>query len=163
MVITDQELVDNFKKIDLSEEEMEKMFATRKGQIVLTAFIKYDPKTRPGLIPKIQINVRQKGVVDFQVFKAAMTQSAKSLKNYFDDFEFIQEPDEVEISGIKSVGFVGKFTMKTNDGQVLKARTRVYAIPFKNYFFQVNFTDGQVDEDCTEIFDELLKTIKIGS
>ncbi len=36
------------------------------------------------------------------------------------------------------------------------------AIPYKDYFFQVNFTDGQNGEDCNKEFDALVKTIRIG-
>jgi len=52
--------------------------------------------------------------------------------------------------------------MKTQFNQILKVRSRAYAIPQKSYFFQINFTDGQIEEDCTKEFDELVKTIKIG-
>ena len=52
--------------------------------------------------------------------------------------------------------------MKTKNGQEMKVRSRTYAIPYKNYFFQLNLTDGQFGEDCTKEFDELIKTIKIG-
>ena len=91
-----------------------------------------------------------------------MAQSANGFKKYFEDFEFINEITEIEISGIKCVYFIGKFTMKTQNGQEMKVRSRTYAIPYKNYFFQLNFTDGQIGEDCTKEFDELVKTIKIG-
>ena len=52
--------------------------------------------------------------------------------------------------------------MKSQNGNELKVRSRTYAIPYKNYFFQVNFTDGQIGEDCNKEFEELVKTIKIG-
>ena len=52
--------------------------------------------------------------------------------------------------------------MKSQSGQELKVRSRTYAIPYRNHFFQVNFTDGQSGEDCKKEFDELVKTIKIG-
>ena len=52
--------------------------------------------------------------------------------------------------------------MKTQNGQEMKVRSRTYAIPYKNYFFQLNFTDGQTCEDYNEEFDELVKTIQIG-
>ena len=47
-------------------------------------------------------------------------------------------------------------------GEEMKVRSRTYAIPYKNYFFQVNFTDGQIEEDCSTLFEKLLSTIKIG-
>lgn len=158
-----KQLLKNLEKFEVTEENLMKLISENKGSILLTSFYKYDPKTHAGIIPTIQINVRMRGRGDFNQFKNSMLESTKNFKKYFNDFEFIKNPIEIEISGIKSIFFVGKFTMKTQDGQELKVRSRTYAIPYKNYFFQVNFTDGQIGEDCTNEFDKLVKTIKIGN
>ena len=156
------ELLKNLEKFELDEENLSKLISNNKGSLLLTSFYKYNPKTHAGLIPTIQINIRLKGGSNFEQFKSMITESSKSFKKYFEDFTYIIEPNEIEISGIKSVYFVGKFTMKTQNGQEMKVRSRTYAIPYKNYFFQLNFTDGQTGEDCNEEFDKLVKTIKIG-
>ena len=52
--------------------------------------------------------------------------------------------------------------MTGQDGGDLKVRSRTYAIPYKDYFFQINFTDSKEVEDCSKEFDGILKTIKIG-
>jgi len=157
-----KELLKNLEKFEVTEENLSKLISNNKGSILLTSFYKYDPKTHAGIIPTIQINVRLKGKSDFEQFKYGMAESAKGFKKYFEDFEFINEISEIEISGIKCVYFIGKFTMKTQSGQEMKVRSRTYAIPYKNYFFQLNFTDGQTGEDCSKEFDELVKTISIG-
>ncbi len=154
-------LLKNLEKFEVTEENLMKLISDNKGSILLTSFYKYDPKTHAGIIPTIQINVRSKGKSDFENFKNQMGESTKGFKKYFLDFEFIKELTEIEISGIQSVYFIGKFTMKTQNGQEMKVRSRTYAIPYKNYFFQLNFTDGQFGEDCTKEFDELVKTIKL--
>lgn len=155
-------LLKNLEKFEVTEENLSKLISDNKGSILLTSFYKYDPKTHAGIIPTIQINLRAKGKSDFEQFKKGMAESATGFKKYFQDFEFINEITEIEISGIKCVYFIGKFTMKTQNGQEMKVRSRTYAIPYKDYFFQLNFTDGQIGEDCTIEFDELVKTIKIG-
>jgi hypothetical protein len=159
---SNKELLKNLEKFEVTEENLSKIISNNKGSILLTSFYKYDPKNHAGLIPTIQINVRNKGVGDFESFKNVIIESAKGFKKYFADFEYIKEPTEIEVSGIKCVYFIGKFTMKTQSGEEMKIRSRTYAIPYKNYFFQVNFTDGQIDENCNEEFDKLISTIKIG-
>jgi len=156
-------LLDNLEKFEVNEENLQKIVRTNRGSILLSSFYKYDPKTHLGLIPTIQINVRLKPDVDFEQFKILMIQSAKGFSTVFSDFAYIIEPVEIEISGVKSVYFVGKFTMKTQDGQEMKVRSRTYAIPNKNYFYQLNFTDGQTGEDCNEEFDALIQTIKVNT
>jgi len=156
-------LLDNLEKFEVNEENLQKILRTNRGSILLSSFYKYDPKTHPGLIPTIQINVRLKPDVDFEQFKILMIQSAKGFSTVFSDFVYIIEPVEIEISGVKSVYFVGKFTMKTQNGQEMKVRSRTYAIPNKNYFYQLNFTDGQTGEDCNEEFDALIQSIKVNT
>lgn len=161
-IANNKELLDNLNKIELTEESLAKFVSDSKEEILLTGFYKYNPKTKTGLIPTIQIRVRANKTKNFQSFKSDLIKSSKSFNKYFEDFGFIEEPKEIEISGIKSVVFVFQFTMKTQYNQILKVRSRAYAIPQKSYFFQINFTDGQTEEDCTKEFDELVKTIKIG-
>ena len=155
-------LLKNLENFEVNEENLNKLIANNKGSILLTSFYKYDPKTHAGIIPTIQINVRSKGKIDFEEFKSGMAQSANGFKKIFKDFEFINEITEIKISGLQCVYFIGKFTMNAQNGQEMKVRSRTYAIPYKDYFFQINFTDGQSGEDCTKEFDELVRTIKIG-
>ena len=159
---TNAELLKNLEKMELNDENLTKMITDNKGSILLASFTKYDPKKKAGLIPTIQINVRNKGNSNFEQFKNGMQASAESFKNMFTDFVFEKNLTEIEIDGVKSVCFIGKFTMNTKNGTEMKVRSRTYAIPYKNYFFQINFTDGQVDENCEKEFNELEKSIKIG-
>lgn len=163
IVTTNEELKNNLELFDITDEKLSEMAKASKGSILLTAYYKYEISKKQGLIPKIQVDIRPKNTKDFQQFKTSLTRSAESFKKYFEDYEFIQEPKEIIISKVKSVFFIGKFTLKTQDGQEIKVRTRVYAIPYKNYFFQVNLVDGQIEEDNSKLFDELINTIKIGN
>jgi hypothetical protein len=162
MVANSEEIKKNLENFDISEEKLEEMWKTAKGSILLTAYYKYDPEKKAGLIPKIQIDIRPNPTKNFQHFKTSITKSVENFKKYFEAYEFIQEPKEIVVSGINSVFSISKFTIKSMDGQEIKVRARVYAIPYKNYFFQVNLVDGQVEEDNSKLFDELVKTIKIG-
>ena len=163
IVTTDEELKKNLEYFDITNENLAAMMKTGKGSIMLTAYYKYEVGRKDGFIPKIQIDVLPRSTKDYQQFKTSITRSAESLKKYLEDYEFIQEPKEITISGTKSVVFIGKFTMRMQSGLEVKVRARVYAIPYRNYFFQVNFVDGQVEEDNSEFFDKLMKTIKIGN
>ena len=163
IVTTNEELKKNLEKFELTDEKLAEMAKAGKGKIVLTAYYKYETDKKEGLIPKIQVDVLPQNTKNFEQFKTAIVNGSKSYKKYFEDFEFIQEPQEIVISGIKSIVFSGKFSMKTVYDQLFKIRARVYAIPYKNYFFQINMVDGQVEEDNSKLFDELIKTVKIGN
>ncbi len=154
-------LVDNIKSMD-DTQRIDAILKNHKGDIAITSFSKFDPSTVAGLIPTVTVNVRKKSTNDFSVFKKELQASTELIKSSFGDFAFLLNPTETEISGIRSVYMVITYTVKRNDGQVLKPRTRVYAIPIKGFFIQVNLIDDQ-DKDCTKEFDELVKTIRIGS
>jgi hypothetical protein len=163
LVIENSELTKNLEKLDLTEADVANLLKNSKTSISLTAYVKYDFKLKSGLIPKIQIDVRLNKAKNLLQFKTAAIQTANDFKKIFGGFEFIQEPKEIEISGIKSVSFIGKFTLKTQKGAELKVKSRVLAIPYKNYFFQITMVDGQVEENNSKLFDEIIETIKIGN
>lgn len=155
-------LMNNLQKMKVDEKILAELIKTNQGSLLLASFYKYDMKTHAGLIPTIQINVRNNPTKTFEQFNIAMKQSSSSFKNYFNDFEFIKEPNVIDINGNKAVYFIGKYTLKNQHNEPMKVRSRTYAIPYGAYFFQVNFTDEQGVEDDTKLFDFLLNSIKIG-
>jgi len=160
-IANNDDVLKNLDKYDLTDEALNELLKKNKGSILLTSFYKYETNKHAGLIPTIKINMRQNPAKEFSVFKSMISQSSKGFETVFPDFKYIQEPTEFEISGIKSVFFSGKYTMKAQNGAEIKIKSRTYAIPYGDYFFQVNFIDGQTKDDCTEEFDALVKTIKI--
>ena len=159
---TNQDLINNLSKFELSDKSHSKMLSDHNGSIMLISYYKYDPKKYDGLIPTIQINVRSKQNNNFQEFKNDIINSSNGFKKHFPDFKFIVEPSELDINGTKSVYFIGEFTMKTQYGELLKVRSRTYAIPQKDYFFQLNFTDSSEKKlDCSHLFDELVRSVKV--
>lgn len=156
-----EDLKQNLDKLEISEEDLAKILSDHKGSVLLQSFFKYDPQTHPGLIPAIQINVREKNNTDFALFKESVIKSARNLQKVYKDYTFIEDVTETKISGIKSLYFISKFTMKTDNGQELRVRSRIYVIPVKDHYFQINMTDGILSEDCSAEFDKLIKSIKI--
>lgn len=155
-------LKDNLTKFEINDAALAKLLKDNNGTILLAAYYKYDPSIKSGLIPTIQIQVRSKSPSTYKEFEQQILRSAEQFKKVFDKYETIGEPREVEISGLRTLLIVGKFNIKMNDGQILKVRSRTYTIPLKTYFFQLNFTDGYEEEDCSSEFDGLVKTIKVG-
>lgn len=156
------ELLNNLENFEFSEEELVKIINSGKGSILLAAFYKYNPDTHAGLIPTIQVNVRVNPTRNFNEFRGLITRSANGFEQYFNDFLFDVEPENIEVAGVESIYFVGKYTMQTQFGGVMKVRSRVYAIPYGSYFFQINFTDGQNKEDNSELFERLIQSVNVG-
>ena len=162
IVTSNETLVNNLQKIDFSDEKIKEMLETKNGSILLTSYYKYDQKTHAGLIPTIQVLVRTKYGKDYNEFKQSIIASNNELKNHFENYKNIINPTDTIISGIKCIYFLSSFTLKYKNGLELNVRSRTYAIPYKNYFFQINFTDDLTGEKCDNEFDALINTIKIG-
>ncbi|KAF2519261.1 hypothetical protein E0W68_05700 [Flavobacterium salilacus subsp. salilacus] len=157
----EDDLVRNLEKLDIDEEKLLKIIKEHEGSVLILSLYKYDPQTHKGLVPAIQINVRERNNEDYNAFKSHIIKSARSFEGLYDDFEFIEEPTDVKISHIKSIYFVTKFTMRTENGLTHRVRSRIYVIPWKHYYFQINMTDDLMGEDCSMEFLRLIKTIQI--
>ncbi|KAF2509734.1 hypothetical protein E0W72_09470 [Flavobacterium arcticum] len=157
----EDDLARNLDKLDIDEEKLLKIIKEHEGSVLILSVYKYNPQTHKGLVPAIQINVRERNNDDFGAFKSDIIRSARSFDGLYDDFEFIEEPKNIKISHIKSIYFVTKFTMHTENGQTHRVRSRIYVIPWKHYYFQINMTDDLMGEDCSKEFLRLIKTIKI--
>ncbi|QYJ67664.1 hypothetical protein [Flavobacterium litorale] len=155
------DLARNLEQLDIDEEKLLKIIKEHEGSVLILSLYKYDPLTYRGLVPAIQINVRERNNEDFNTFKSDIIKSARSFNGLYDDFEFIEEPKNVKISHIKSIFFATKFTMRTDNGLTHRVRSRIYVIPWKHYYFQINMTDDLMGEDCSREFLKLIKTIKI--
>jgi len=145
--------------LQLSKKERTALLE-KEGSVYLVNFFKLFVTGSDGLIPKIQINTVIKPEKTFADFKKEAIASADKLKKNLSDFEYIQRPEEITISGIKSIYFIIQYTMVIN-GKEMNIRNHTYAIPYQNYLFHISLVDGP-SEDCTALFENLIKTIKVG-
>lgn len=157
--ITNEDIWNNIDKFKLTDSELNKYISDHKGSVLLLAYLKYKQTEHPGLIPTIQVNLRINTTNNFKDFFLLMSKSAEDMKKHLNDYEFIDNPDTLLVGGKKAMFFSAKFTMSTKNGAIINARSRTYAVPNGDKFFQINFTDGD-GEDCSKLYDELLKTIE---
>ena len=155
------ELINNLKRYEIGSKTLNDLIKQHQKTVALASYYKYDTQTHAGLIPTVNVLVRQNQTQTFDNFMSMITQSANGMKQMFKDMEYIKKPEVLIIDGVKSVYFVNKFTMKLADGTSIKVRSRTYAIPRKEYFFQINFIDGSDSEDCNAEYDKLEKSIKL--
>ncbi len=138
---------------------MRQILANMSSSTVLAVYQKYLPDKHPGLIPKIQVSVRRNPAKTFDAFRAAITKSADQLRELFPDMTLIQPIHDVSVGGRRAVTFTATYSMDTKVAGKLQVRSRAYAVPIDDYFFQFGFTDGS-GEDCAAIFDALIGTVR---
>jgi hypothetical protein len=163
-VLAEKRVLDeSLTQMDLSDATLEKLL--KDDDVLLFAYTKYVPNSKPGINPKIEARVISNGLnrsLSFNEFRPAIVRAFQTLKGDLQAYAYIQEPRPIDVIGATGVYQISKFKMRTKERTEYYVRSRTYAIPYKTYFFQISFVDEVGGEDCTAVFDELAKSIKIG-
>lgn len=155
-----QRLKDNLDRLDMDDLEVKKMLDSHNGNVMLCAYTKYDPKTRQGLMPTIQVNMVNNSSRDYNSFKNEMLKSTEQMKSMLEGFRFINGPKDIMIDGHKALFFQSEFNLSYDQSGPVKVRSWTYAIPLGDHFYQINFSDMEGD-DCSDLFDVILASIKV--
>ena len=163
-VLAEKRVLDeSLGQMDLSDATLEKLL--KDDDVLLFAYTKYVPNSKPGLNPKIEARVvsnRLNRSLSFEEFRPAIIRAFQTLKNDLPAYAYRQEPTPIDLTGATGVYQISKFKMRTKERTEYYVRSRTYAIPYKTYFFQISFVDEVGGEDCSAVFDELVRSIKIG-
>jgi hypothetical protein len=157
--ITSEGIADNLGRVKINPAEMARLLANLAGSTMVVAYTKYQPAAHAGLIPTVQVTLRQNPAKSFDVFFSLISRSTEALKTHFPDFELTEAAREVVVGGRRAVLLRGTYSLDTKNAGTLKVRSRTYAVMNGDAFFQINFLDGP-DDDCSAAFDQLLGTIR---
>jgi len=135
------DVLENLEKFEMEETQLKKLVNSNRGSLPIHIYMKYERSKHPGIIPTVQINLRQNPNRDFDFFKKSMEQSMLQMGGMLNNFSVIKEFHEIEIDSHKGIHFLASFDMKLPDGSTEKIRSWTYAIPVGNYFYQINFSD----------------------
>ena len=164
-VLAEKKVLDeSLMQMELSDATLEKLLKD-DGDVLLFAYTKYSPNSKSGLNPKIEgrvISNRLNRSLTFDEFRPAIVRALQTLKIDLPAYSYIQEPTPIDFNGALGVYQISKFKMRTKERTVYHVRSRTYAIPYKTYFFQISFVDEVGGDDCSAVFDDLVKSIKIG-
>jgi hypothetical protein len=163
--VSKADIGENLAKLEFNDEVRERILRDNAGKMLLFAFAEQKPGSVSGVIPKIEARVisnRQNRALVFEEFKPAAVAALRALGKNYEAYEYIVEPSEVSVDGVRSVYHVSRFTVKTEKGDSHLVRSRTYFIPYKTYFFQISFSDDPKNSDRSKLFDELVGSIRIG-
>ena len=162
--LSEVEVAQNLEGLDLDLKVREKLLL-EQGRILLFAYSKQKPGTIDGIIPKIEARVISNGlgrILTFGEFKPAAISAMKRFAVNYETYEYVIEPSETLVSGVRAVYQITKFRLKAGRGDSHSVRSRTYFIPYQTWFFQISFSDDPKNNDCSALFDELIRSIRIG-
>ena len=155
---SDVDISKNLFKFDMEENDIEDLLVQHNSSIPIATYMKYNPEEYAGIIPTIQVNLRPNNTPNFDIFKEMMQNSMSQMGDFFTNFEVLRPIQDTTIDGKKGIMFLAKFDL-SNGVDVWRIRSWTYAIPVGDYFYQINFSDT-ADEDCEELYGDLLKDIR---
>lgn len=161
ITVAKSEIYDNLSNFEFTDDQLKKLMKNNNNSLLVVAYSKYKQEEYAGIIPTVQITLMPNNTNSFESFQKNILESTKTLKNYFGNFEYIDKPAVAEIDGIKSIYFKTKFDLVLEDGEVVNVRSWNYAVPYKSFFYQINFSDTFDQDDNSELFNKLIKSIKI--
>jgi hypothetical protein len=159
-------LDDSISQLDISNNAREKLKYDDSDSTLLFLFTRYVPDSKRGVNPKIEARLIPTGLkrsLSFEEFQPAITKAFLSFDAGRINYLFLQEPTAIDVIGGKGVYQISRFTIRTNMRTEYTIRSRTLAIPYKTFYFQISFVDEFGGEDCSAVFDELVKSIKISN
>lgn len=161
-----QILDDSISQLNLSNTAREKLKKDDDDSELLFLFTRYVPDSKRGVNPKVEARLISTGLgrtLSFEEFQPAITSAFRTFSAGNLSYTFLQEPTAVDLSIGRGVYQITRFTIRTNTRTEYTIRSRTLAIPYKTYYFQISFVDEYGGEDCSAVFDELVKSIKISN
>ena len=151
----------NLKEVKFTDEQLKIIANSNKGVISQISYYKYDMDTMTGFIPTVKITVRLNPANNFEEFKKIMIASANRVKSTLNSFEYVDDFKTVKLSDHSSIYYSCRYSITPVSSDKFIVRTKCYDIPIGHYFVSIKFMDNESTEDCSELFNELIKSISI--
>jgi hypothetical protein len=151
----------NLKEIKFTEEQLKRIENSNKGLISQISYYKYNIDSVKGFIPTVKITVRLNPANNFDEFKSMMVASANRVKSTLTSFEYLDNFTTVKLSNHNSIYYSCRYSITPVSSDKFIVRAKSYNIPRGRYFVSITFMDTESSEDCSNLFNELLKTISI--
>jgi len=158
--VDENEIFKNLKEIDFTEEQKREIIHGHKGKIFLITFLKYDPNTKSGIIPTINVTVLENNSTTIADLVQLAENTDKDFKKSFEKYETIEKPLIVKVNNIESVMTTGRFILE-KDHEKYIVKSKMYLIPKDNYLFQVNLANEFNNNDGEDEFKQIQNGIYI--
>ena len=149
---TNTNLQNNLNKMmKFNDEELQEILNSNKGIITLSSYYKYKIDSVSGLIPTIKVTIRANPTTNMSDFKQVMNESTNRVKTIVENFEFIENFKEVNISGFPSLYYSCRYSLTLANGDNMSIRNRYYMIPKGEYFISISLLDNETNENCSQV------------
>ena len=108
--------------------------------------------------PNIQVLLIKNHTQNFLQFKFMIEKSLEGFKDKISELKILDPVSEVMIDGKKSLYAKISGFLPTKTGDKAQLLSRIYAIPYTNYFYQITMNDSG-DYSCEAEFKKVLESL----
>lgn len=156
----EEEFIKNVKKFNWKEGQVKKIMQSHKGSVTVCAFYKYSQNKYNGIIPTITLTLSHNPTENFEEFKQMIAYGQEQYKAVLSNFKITAAPVEIIISGKKALLCKSSYTVPYKGKNIL-VNTQMLYIPKGDSFYTFNFIENKSKENNSEVFDKLIKSIKL--
>ena len=153
----------NLNQVKIENKEFQEL-AIKYAKVPLFAFMKY-PEPYEDINPSIKIHFKyRESLPNFagKTSKQILDVTSVTFKQVFKDFKIIEEPTDVDFSGIKSAYMKYQYTLTAPDGRGFPNCSEMWIVPRGEYFYLivVGYRQDASAEDLNDI-KRMVSSIKI--
>lgn len=158
--VTAAQNLENLKATKLSDKEFQAAML-KYATAPMVAMTKF-PEPYDDLNPSFKVNIKPFGQLKGKAAKDIISLILPQFQKAFKDFELVQPPTEVEVSGIKS-GYVRiHYSLQTPDGKVFPTASELWIVPRGDYFFVLGAGTRQDERTGSrEEIANIIRSVKI--
>jgi hypothetical protein len=158
--VTATQNVGNIKAIKLNDDEFHAAMQ-KYATAPLVALTKF-PEPFGDVNPSFKVNIKPYGKLKGKSPQDLINLALPQFQKLFKDFELVQLPSEVVVSGIKSAYARMNYTMEIPDGRSFPTTSELWIIPHGDYFFMMGAGTRQDEKTGSrEEIQSILKTVTI--
>lgn len=153
-------LEDNLTNYKFNNEELEKLENEINASKMLGIYYKYDPKTHYGLVPTIKLYIQRNSTSNFDKFFSSIRNEIEKVKPQVLDFKYLEAPKIITVGNRKAFYASSTYSLKVQTGETASVKTVFLGVPMNKTYLYVTLIDNN-EEDCSEIYKEVIRKIKI--
>jgi hypothetical protein len=158
--ITAAEAQENLKATKLNDQEFQAAML-KYATVPMVAMMKY-PEPYDDINPSFKVNIKPLGQLKGRTAVELVSMILPQLQKVFKDYELVQAPVEIEVSGLKAAYARINYSLETVDGSTFPCASELWIVPRGDYFFMLGA--GTRQDETTGARSEIqgiLKSVKI--
>ena len=132
-----EEWIGTIGRLDESKEDIAALLESREGAVYIASLLKYDPSTRSGSIPAINMSLRKYSFSSPTIFLRYIEKVVENQSRVFNNFEIVKYPELYVVSGKLAVRYKFQYDLHTSETGKSAIVTEGYALPFDSAFLSV--------------------------